>query len=73
MKQIAGLVDDCIETIQNEKHHNLEQMAIHWLRDALMQSIKAGHEILIPSTPLAGRCFAQQTQVLYIFIIIITF
>ena len=44
MKQIAGLFNDCIETIRNEQHDNLEQMAIDWLRDAryqLMRSIEA--------------------------------
>ncbi|KIM89329.1 hypothetical protein PILCRDRAFT_813260 [Piloderma croceum F 1598] len=52
MKQIAGLFNDCIETIRNEKHNNLEQMAIDWLRDArykLMRDIETEYYKLAAS------------------------
>ena len=57
MKQIAGLFNDCIETIRNENYDNLEQMAIDWLKDAryqLMRKIEAEYETLILSTPNCG-------------------
>jgi hypothetical protein len=67
MKQIAGLFNDCIETIRNEKHDNLEQTAIDWLRDAryqLMRSIEAEYEMLILSIPNCGAHFFWVAQVL---------
>ena len=67
MKEIAGLFNDCIETIRNEKHENLEQMAIDWLKDAryqLMRNIEAEYEIMILSTPNCGAHFLWFAQVL---------
>src|SRR5882724_10094935 len=67
MKQIAGLFNDCIDTIRSEKHDNLEQMAVDWLTDAryqLMRSIEDEYEILILSTPNCGAhpfCFFAGT------------
>ncbi|KIM74423.1 hypothetical protein PILCRDRAFT_828272, partial [Piloderma croceum F 1598] len=65
MKQIAGLFNDvdCIETIRNEKHDNLEQMAIDWLRDAryqLMRSIEVEYYKLAASidNPTRQRSWA---------------
>ena len=50
MQQIAGLFNDCIEAIRDEKHDNLEQMAIDWLKGGrirLMRSIEAEYEIMM--------------------------
>jgi hypothetical protein len=44
LKQVAALFNDCIETIRNERHAGLEQMAVDWLKGArydVMRKIEA--------------------------------
>jgi hypothetical protein len=44
LKQVAALFNDCIETIRNQQHAGLEQMAIEWLKGTryeVMRKIEA--------------------------------
>jgi HD superfamily phosphodiesterase len=44
LKQIAALFHDCIEAIRNERHENLHESAVRWLKEAryeLMRQIEA--------------------------------
>jgi hypothetical protein len=40
LKQVAALFNDCIEAIRNERHDNLHETAVQWLKDARYQLMR---------------------------------